>query len=122
MVISEETMSFTSTNPTTGAVIATYPEHTDAEIEERLQRAHDTWRAWSKRPVEERTAFLIRLAELLEQRADQYAALMVSEMGKPVGEAKGEVLKSATGARHFATEGPKYIADEPIAGTPSRII
>ena len=115
-------MSFTSTNPSTGAVIATYPEHTEAEIEARLQRAHETWRNWSKRPVEERTAFLIRLAELLEQRADQYAALIVSEMGKPVGEAKGEVLKSATGARHFATEGPKYIADEPIAGTPSRII
>ena len=115
-------MGFTSTNPATGAVIATYPEHTDAEIEERLQRAYETWRAWSKRPVEERTAFLIRLAELLEQRADQYAALIVSEMGKPVGEAKGEVLKSATGARHFASEGPKYIADEPIAGTPSRIV
>jgi len=115
-------MSFTSTNPTTGAVIATYPEDTPAQIETKLQQAWDTWQAWSKKPVEERTAFLIKLAELLEQRADQYAALIVSEMGKPVGEAKGEVLKSATGARHFATDGPKYIADEPIAGTPSKIV
>src|SRR5689334_245637 len=115
-------MSFTSTNPTTGAVIATYPEHTPAQVDQLLRQAHDTWQSWSRQPIETRTAFLIRLAELLEQRADQYAALIVSEMGKPVGEAKGEVLKSATGARHFATEGPKYIADEPIAGTPSRIV
>jgi len=115
-------MSFTSTNPTTGKVIATYPEHSAADIDRLLAQAWSTWEKWSKEPLESRTAFLIRLADLLEQRADQYAALIVSEMGKPVGEAKGEVLKSATGARHFAAEGPKYIADEPIAGTPSRII
>jgi len=115
-------MSFTSTNPATGKVIATYPEHTAADIDRLLGQAWTTWESWSKEPLEHRTAFLIRLADLLEQRADQYAALIVSEMGKPVGEAKGEVLKSATGARHFAAEGPKYIADEPIAGTPSRIV
>jgi len=115
-------MSFTSTNPNTGAVIATYPEDTPEQIESKLQRAWDTWQSWAKKPIEQRTAFLVRLAELLDERADQYAALIVSEMGKPVGEAKGEVLKSATGARHFAADGPKYIADEPVPGTPSRIV
>jgi len=115
-------MTFTSTNPTTGEVIATYPEHTAADIGRLLQQAWNTWQKWSKEPLAARTAFLLRLGDLLEQRADQYATLIVSEMGKPFGEAKGEVLKSATGARHFAAEGPKYIADEPIAGTPSRIV
>lgn len=115
-------MAFHSYNPTTGALIGTYEEHSDAEVAEIIARAHDTWKSWSARPLEERTAFLIRLAELLEQRAEDYAALIVSEMGKPFGEAKGEVLKSAFGARHFATDGVKYIADEPIPGTPSKII
>jgi acyl-CoA reductase-like NAD-dependent aldehyde dehydrogenase len=115
-------VTFTSTNPTTGKVIATYPEHSAAEADQLLQQAWRAWQKWSKEPLANRTAFLIRLADLLEQRADQYATLIVAEMGKPFGEAKGEVLKSATGARHFAAEGPKYIADEPIAGTPSRIV
>jgi acyl-CoA reductase-like NAD-dependent aldehyde dehydrogenase len=115
-------VSFTSTNPTTGRVIATYPEHTPADVDRLLQQAWEAWPGWAKTPIEARTAFLVRLAELLEQRADSYAALIVSEMGKPIGEAKSEVLKSATGARHFAAEGPTYLADEPIAGTPSRIV
>ena len=115
-------MTFTSTNPTTGAEIATYPEHSAADVDRLLQQAWMTWQKWSKEPLASRTAFLVRLADLLEQRADQYATLIVSEMGKTFGEAKGEVMKSATGARHFAAEGPQYIADEPIASTPSRIV
>src|SRR4051794_16032885 len=98
-------MAFHSYNPTTGALIGTYEEHSDAEVEKIIARAHETWKSWSAKSLEERTAFLIKLAELLEQRADDYAALIVSEMGKPFGEAKGEVLKSAFGAKHFATDG-----------------
>ena len=49
--------------------------------------------------------FLIRLAELLEKRADEYARLITLEMGKPIGEALGEVKKAAFGARHFAEQG-----------------
>ena len=48
-------MSFTSTNPTTGAVIATYAEDTPAQIEAKLQQAWTTWQSWSKKPIEERT-------------------------------------------------------------------
>jgi acyl-CoA reductase-like NAD-dependent aldehyde dehydrogenase len=115
-------MSFQSHNPTTGALIGTYEEQSDAEVERLIQQSHDTWKSWSQKSIAERTAFLIRLADLLEQRADEYAALIVSEMGKPFGEAKGEVNKSAFGARHFAADGPAYIADEAIPGTPSKII
>jgi len=45
------------------------------------------------------------LVHLLEARAESYGKLIVTEMGKPLGEAVGEVKKSAFGARHFAGEG-----------------
>ncbi len=45
---------------------------------------------------------MARLGQLLEERADQYAALITSEMGKPFAEARGEVVKAAGGAKHFA--------------------
>jgi acyl-CoA reductase-like NAD-dependent aldehyde dehydrogenase len=115
-------MKLQSINPATGIEIATYAEHGPAEIERRVQLAHTGWKAWSQTPIAERSAFLIRMAELIEQRAEAYGALIVSEMGKPIGEAIGEVKKCALGARHFAEQGPAYLADEPIAGTPSRLV
>jgi acyl-CoA reductase-like NAD-dependent aldehyde dehydrogenase len=115
-------MSFESRNPTTGELIATWPEHTAAEVEQRLQLAWDGWKVWSRTPLEERKAFLVRLAELLEERAESYGKLIVAEMGKPLGEAMGEVKKSAFGARHFAGDGAAYLDTETIPGTPGRIV
>ena len=115
-------MSFESKNPTTGEVIGTYPEHSAHDVELRLQSAWDGWKKWSRTPLAERTAFLLRLADLLEKRAEEYARLITLEMGKPVGEALGEVKKAAFGARHFAGEGATYIQPEAIAGTPGRVV
>ena len=115
-------MAFESRNPTTGQLLNTYPEHTPQELQIRLQGAWDGWKKWSRTPLSERTAFLIRLAELLETRADDYARLITLEMGKPVGEALGEVKKAAFGARHFAGEGAAYIQPEAIPGTPGRVV
>lgn len=114
-------MSFASINPTTGELLNTYPEHTEKEVEARLQSAWDGWQKWSKTPLSERAAFLLRLADLLEQRAEEYGRLITLEMGKPISEAIGEVKKAAMGARHFAQEGAGYIAPEPIPGIPGRV-
>ena len=115
-------MSFESINPTTGERLGTYPEHTAHETERRLQSAWDCWKTWSRTPLASRTAFLLRLAELLETRAERYARLITLEMGKPLSEATGEVRKAAFGARHFAEAGAGYIQPEPIPGTPSRVV
>jgi acyl-CoA reductase-like NAD-dependent aldehyde dehydrogenase len=115
-------MSFESKNPATGERIGTYPEHTAHEVDLRLQKAWDGWKKWSRTPLAERTAFLLRLADLLEKRAEEYARLITLEMGKPVGEALGEVKKAAFGARHFAGDGAAYIQPEAIPGTPGRVV
>src|SRR5271154_5009193 len=115
-------MSFESINPTTGESLGTYPEHDAQEVDKRLQAAWDGWVGWSRTPFSQRSAFLIRLAELLEQRVEEYARLITLEMGKPIGEARGEVKKAAMGARHFAQDGAAYIQTEAIAGTPGRVV
>src|SRR5271163_86299 len=115
-------MAFESRNPTTGELLNAYPEHTPQEIQIRLQSAWDGWKTWSRTPLAERTAFLTRVADLLEQRAEQYARLITLEMGKPLSEALGEVKKAAFGARHFAEKGAAYIEPQPIAGTPGRVV
>jgi acyl-CoA reductase-like NAD-dependent aldehyde dehydrogenase len=115
-------MSFESRNPSTGELLGTYPEHNAHEVELRLQSAWDGWKHWSRTPLSERTAFLVRLADLLEARVEEYARLITLEMGKPIGEARGEVKKAAFGARHFAEAGAGYIQPEAIAGTPGRVV
>ena len=115
-------MSFESKNPATGELLQVYPEHSADDVQLRLQSAWDGWKKWSSTPLSERTAFLFRLADLLEKRAEEYARLITLEMGKPIGEALGEVKKAAFGARHFAGEGAAYIQPEAIPGTPGRVV
>ena len=115
-------MSFESRNPTTGELLATYPEHSAKEVEHCLQSAWDCWTKWSRTPLSERASFLLRLADLLEERVEEFARLITLEMGKPIGEALGEVKKAAFGARHFAGEGAGYILSESIPDTPGRVI
>ena len=114
-------MGFESRNPTTGELIARYPEHTAAQVEDCLTRAWSGWQAWSATPLDERTAFLNRLADVLEAKVDEFARLITLEMGKPFTEAQAEVKKAASGARHFATTGPSYIEPQAIAGTPGQV-
>jgi acyl-CoA reductase-like NAD-dependent aldehyde dehydrogenase len=109
-------MTFESRNPATGQLLATYPAHSAAEVEARIARSAATWKTWKTTPMAQRSAMLLRLAELLEAGVDRYARLITLEMGKPIGEAIGEVKKAAAGARHFAEKGPDYLAPLKIDG------
>ena len=115
-------MSFESRDPTTGEVIAQYPEHTAAEVESCLARAWSGWKGWSAAPPAARTGFLNKLADVLERRVDEFARLITQEMGKPFAEAQAEVKKAASGARHFAEAGARYLEPEPIPGTHAQVI
>jgi acyl-CoA reductase-like NAD-dependent aldehyde dehydrogenase len=114
-------MTFQSHNPATGELVGTYPEHDEAETNVRLQRAWDGWLRWSRAPLHERSAFLIRLADLLDARAESYARLITAEMGKPLADAIAEIKKSARDARHKAEEGKAYLDPQPISGLPAQI-
>jgi acyl-CoA reductase-like NAD-dependent aldehyde dehydrogenase len=55
-------------------LIGIYPEHDEVETEVRLQRAWEGWKRWAGTPLRVRTAFLIRLADLLDARRKAMAA------------------------------------------------
>src|ERR1700680_417865 len=118
----EVSTTFESRNPATGELLRTYPEHDKAEIEVRLQRAWDGWRHWSRTPLQRRIAFLTRLAELLEERAETYGRLITAEMGKPLADSIFEIKKSAWDARHLAEAGEAYLKPQPVPGVPAQII
>src|ERR1700687_2756789 len=115
-------MNFESRNPATGELLGVHPEHDKAEIEVRVQRAWDGWRHWSRTPQQGRIAFLTRLAELLEERAENYGRLITAEMGKPLADSIFEIKKSAWAARHLAETGEAYLKPQPVAGIPAEIV
>jgi acyl-CoA reductase-like NAD-dependent aldehyde dehydrogenase len=91
----EASMKFELRNSVTGELLGVYREHNKAETDARLQRAWDGWRHWSRTPLPERIAFLTRLAELLEERAETYARPVTAEVGKPLADCIFEIKKCA---------------------------
>ncbi len=97
---------FTSTNPATGAVIATYPELTAVEVETRLAAAAAEFNHWRATPLAERTALLEAIASQYEANRDRLATMVTQEMGKTLASAQAEVDKCVAGFRHYARNGP----------------
>jgi succinate-semialdehyde dehydrogenase/glutarate-semialdehyde dehydrogenase len=107
-------MAFTSVNPATGTEIERYAAHAPDEVETRLGRATAACKENRERSFEARARRLERAADLLEDRADEYGALMTREMGKPIEQARGEAEKCAWVCRYYAEHGADFLADEPV--------
>lgn len=104
----------TTINPATGAVIQTYEGWAPEQIEQAVAKAHAAALAWGQQPLADRVQALRGLAAQLREQKDQFAALIAAEMGKPLGEAAGELEKSAVTAEYYATQASSLMADEPV--------
>ncbi len=101
-------------NPTTGRVIERFPVASQADVDAKVAKAHDTFLAWSRLGVEERGAFLRRFAEVLRKHKEEYARTMTTEMGKIIREALAEVEKCAWAAGYFADNAPRFLQLDPV--------
>jgi succinate-semialdehyde dehydrogenase / glutarate-semialdehyde dehydrogenase len=102
-------------DPSTGEVIATYEPHDADEVEARLQRSWDAFARWRRTEYRERSNLLRRVADVLDERRDEYAELMTREMGKPITAAEAEVDKCAWVCRYEADFGPGHLGHDIIA-------
>jgi len=107
-------MAFESINPATGEQLATFPAWGETELEQALSQVANAAPAWAARPLEQRCALMRKAAQVLRSRRDELASLITREMGKLFTEARAEVEKCALACDHYADNGPRYLADEPI--------
>lgn len=103
--------TFDVTNPSTGAVIATLPDMGVAQTKDAIDGAYAAQVAWAKRTGKERGAVLRRLFDLMVANADDLATILTAEMGKPVAEAKGEIMYGAGYVEWFAEEAKRIYGD-----------
>jgi 1-pyrroline-5-carboxylate dehydrogenase len=88
-------------------------------VEEALAAGWQAFPEWSRTPVEERAAVLVRAAELVRRRRHELAAVMVYEVGKPWDEADGEAAEAVDLMEWYARQALQFAAGDrtaPIAG------
>ncbi len=101
-------------NPTTGTVERTFEDLDRDGVLAAVGRAHAVHEDWRATSVEQRAEVLRRTADLYEERADELARTIATEMGKPVKEAKGEVQLAGSIYRWYAHHGPRLLEEEEL--------
>jgi len=91
-------------NPATEEAVDTVPVATAADLDKALEAADRGWREWREVDAWTRSAALRRIADWIREHADPIAAVMTEEQGKPLAEAKGEILAAVDVYDWFADE------------------
>ena len=107
--------SFPVINPARGDTLVSVPDLGEAEISRAINIAHDAQKDWARKTGKERAAVLRRWYELMTANADDLAAILTAEMGKPLAEAKGEIFYGASFIEWYAEEA-KRVYGETIPG------
>jgi succinate-semialdehyde dehydrogenase/glutarate-semialdehyde dehydrogenase len=115
---------YATTNPVTGALVREFESLTDSEARSALEAADRAYSTWSALTVGERADVVWRIGALHRERADELAALLTLEMGKPIAQAKAEVALAASIYDYYSDRGPRLLADEvlEIAGAGSALV
>jgi succinate-semialdehyde dehydrogenase/glutarate-semialdehyde dehydrogenase len=106
-------------NPATGATIGTVPHMGTTETRRAIEAANAAWPAWRKKTARERAQILRTWYELMMANADDLAAIMTAEQGKPVSESKGEVSYAASFFEWFGEQAKRIegdVLESPVAG------
>src|SRR3954463_15382592 len=89
-------------NPATEETVASVPSADAADVDLAVETAKRALPAWAATDVEHRAGILAKAAALIEERAKDLAAVLTSEQGKPILEARGEGTNLAHGGGFYA--------------------
>ncbi|ANB74984.1 NAD-dependent succinate-semialdehyde dehydrogenase [Paraburkholderia phytofirmans OLGA172] len=96
--------TFDVVNPATGELIGKAPHMAAVDVEHAIIQAEAAFGEWSARTAKEREAPLKEWARLIVANASDLAAILTLEQGKPLSDAKNEVLFAASFVEWFAEE------------------
>lgn len=137
--VSAETAAFTADtsddnaakviNPATEAVLAAYRVATADDVDAAVQRASRAFKVWGSTPPAKRAEILLKIADAVQERAEEFALLETENVGKPITDAREEmpwvwdVLRFCAGAARvsnvpaageYANESTSWVRREPL--------
>ena len=98
-------------NPANAERVGNVPRCTEVDTEHAIETAHAAFSGWRTTPAKTRAQLLRRWFDLILQHRDDLAAIMVSEQGKPLAEARGEIKYAASFIEWFAEEARRVYGD-----------
>ena len=104
-VESSDGETFKATNPATGEAIGDVAQSTPDDVDAAVRVAERALDGWRRYPAPRRGEILFRAGEILLRRKDELARLMTMEMGKVLGEARGDVQEGIDMTYYMAGEG-----------------
>ncbi|MFD0898078.1 NAD-dependent succinate-semialdehyde dehydrogenase [Loigolactobacillus binensis] len=107
-------MAYQSINPYTNELLKTYPNATDADLEEALANGDKLYHQWRNESVASRAPYLKKIAELLRAEKVEFATIMTKEMGKLLTEAVGEVELCANIVDWYADNAAELLKPTPL--------
>ncbi len=110
-------MSYKSVNPYNGKTVKTFEELSDAQLEQKLAAAHACFKTWKHTSYKERAVIVAKAAALMQAHVDDFAKLATLEMGKRIGEARGEVQFSGNILDYYAKNAESFLAPEKLHPT-----
>lgn len=110
-------MAYQSVNPFDGKLVEAFETLSDPQLETRIAAADACFQAWRHMAYAERAKIIGRAGEILHARADELARIMTTEMGKRIGEARGEVEFSARIMAYYAANAERFLAPVKLSPT-----
>ncbi|MFT5034145.1 MAG: succinate-semialdehyde dehydrogenase/glutarate-semialdehyde dehydrogenase [Bacteroidia bacterium] len=107
-------------NPATGKVVREVPAGDANTIHRIVERSQVAYLKWKDFSFDQRAQVLLKVATILRDDIETLAPLMTQEMGKPIKEARAEVVKAAWCGEHYAEHAQAYLATEVIQSDASR--
>lgn len=110
-ISSDNGNTFNVINPANEEIITAVADCGATETELAIEAAATAFKIWSKKTAKERSAVMRKWFNLINDNADDLALLMTTEQGKPLAEAKGEIIYGASFIEWFAEEARRIYGD-----------
>jgi succinate-semialdehyde dehydrogenase/glutarate-semialdehyde dehydrogenase len=105
-------MALESINPATGELIEAFEEWSREKTRGVIEEVDEAWLSWRRTSFARRAELMHEAAAVLRRNKEEYARTMALEMGKPIGDGRGEVEKCAWVCDFYADNAEDFLADE----------
>ena len=106
-------------NPATGEAFQEVTEDTRATVESKYQKLRSGQPAWASVSLDRRINILRKFSEVLEKNAEQLAAVLTSEVGKPLQQSKNELNGARARIKWLTDNASKFLSDETMVQEPN---
>ncbi|MGV0816603.1 NAD-dependent succinate-semialdehyde dehydrogenase [Martelella sp. AMO21009] len=119
-IAASDTAGIDVTNPADGSLVGRVPSLEADVIERAIAAAKSAQADWAALPAKARSVKIRKWFDLIVENADDLAAILTAEQGKPLAEAKGEILANAAYLEWFAEEAKRIYGDVIPSTSPDR--